>query len=900
VPDWSHWRYKLPLRIRSIFRRRAVERELDEELRFHLLCKIEDQVSRGIDERQAYYAALRAIGGVEQRKEEMRDMQRVRWFIDFAADLRYAARMVAHSKLFTALIVLTLGLGIGANSAIFSLADGMLLRPLPVSQPSEIVTVSTFSPNSGTESSGRLSYPDYLDYRDRSRTFQGLAAFSDMTSFGFAERSGELPKLKGGLFVSGNLFRVMGVEPQLGRDFASSENLVPGRDAVVILGNAFWQSQFHADRSVIGRHILLDGVEFAVIGVAPEKFTGLDLYGRPDFYLPLMMWPRLSSNPTHNVLEDRSDRELFVKGRLKAGVPITQARAEVRVIAENLQRLYPKSDRGYKATVRTELALRLHTDPVNAGLAGMLLALAGGVLLIACANVVGLLLGRARSRSREIAVRLALGAGRFRLVRLLLAESSLIALLGGGAGIAFGYGGIRFLSRFEIPTDLPLLFSVKLDTRALLFTLAVSLLSALLCGLSPALQTTRTDLVSALKTADVDVPGRRRLWSRNTLVVCQIAGSLALLTATLQMARAFQQKWSDGPGFRTDHILTMTFDPQLVRLNQQQIQRFYKDLIQRVRLLPGVTSAALTETLPMGTDGDGVGVTPEAYHMPPGKDSFPVDMDVVGESYFETFGVKLLRGRGFRESDTASSPKVAVVNEHFAKTCWPNGDALGRRFRINGPNGPLIQIVGIAKTAKYEWMGEPPTQFVYLPFAQMPRSAMHLLVQTRGAAADMAESVRDTVRQIDSSEPMFDVRTIEEYYQKRVVMAPVMIVQLVSVMGLIGLILALAGVYGLISYAAHRRTREIGIRIAIGADRAAVLRMILRQAVLLLSGGVVLGLLLGWTAERGLNAVFTTSGTDVGAYVLILPALVAVTMLAAYLPARRASRIEPTRALRYE
>jgi predicted permease len=898
--SWRRWSYVLPLRLRSIFRRDAVEHELDEELHFHLECKMEEQVARGVDEREAYYRALRALGGLQQRKEEMRDMQRVRWFSDFAADLRYALRTMAHAKLFTALVVLTLGLGIGANSAMFSLADAMLLRPLPVLRPSEIVTVNSFSPSSASQSSGRLSYRDYLDFRDKSHSFEELAAFSDITSFGFASRAGELPKLKGGLLVSANLFRAMGVQPEVGRDFNSEEDRVPGRDAVVVLGNDFWQSQFNADRSIIGRHILLDGVEFSIIGVAPKKFTGLDQYVRPDLYIPIAMWPRLVANPEQSLLEDRTDRELFVKGRLKPGVPISQARAEVHVIAENLQRAYPKTNPGRDATVRTEFALRLHTDPSDAALAGVLLALAGAVLLIACANVAGLLLARAGTRSREIAVRLAIGAGRFRLVRLLLAESFLIALLGGAIGIALGYGGVQFIGRFQIPTDLPIRFSVQLDRRAFVFSLAVSLLSAVLCGLAPALQTTRTNLVTALKMSDAGMPGKRRFWGRNTLVICQIAASLALLTAALQMVRTFQQKWSNGPGFRTSQVLTMAFDPQLVRFSEPQTQKFYKELIRRVRLLPGVKSAALTEELPMGTGGDGISLVPEGYQMPAGKESVPVDMSVVDESYFDTFGVQLVRGRGFQETDTAASPKVAVVNEQFAKIYWPNSDALGKRFRLNNSSGPWVRIVGISKTAKYEWIGEPPVEFVYLPLAQRPRSNMTLLIQTQGASAAMAAPVRGLLRQIDSEQPVFDVRTIEDFYQKRVVMAPVMIVQLVSAMGLIGLMLSLAGLYGLMSHAANRKTREIGIRMAVGANKAAVLGLILRQALALVASGVIAGLLLGWAAERGLNAVFETSGTDVGTYLLILPALLAVTMVAAFIPANRAARIDPTRALRYE
>ena len=327
--EWRRWRYILPLRLRSIFRVGTVEQELDEELQFHLACKAEEEMTRGVDASEARYRALHSIGGLQQRKEEMRDMRRVRWFSDATADLRYAFRGIGHAKLFTALVVLTLGLGIGANTAIFSLCDAMLLKPLPVLRPNEIVTLSSFSPSSASDASGPLSYRDYLDYRDKSQSFVGLAAFSDLMSFGFAARPAEIPKLKGDLLVSGNLFRVMGAPPALGRDFNSEEDRVPGRNAVVILGNRFWQSQFGGDGSVIGRRVLLDGVEFSIIGVAPEKFTGLDRYVRPDLFVPLMMWPRLAANPGQNLLEDRADRELTVKGRLKPGVSIARASAEL-------------------------------------------------------------------------------------------------------------------------------------------------------------------------------------------------------------------------------------------------------------------------------------------------------------------------------------------------------------------------------------------------------------------------------------------------------------------------------------------------------------------------------------------------------------------------------------------
>lgn len=898
--DWQRWRYVLPLRIRSIFRRSIVDRELDEELRFHLQCKVEEQIDRGLDAREAYYHALRAIGGLQQRKEEARDMRGVRWLSDFVGDLKYAVRTIGHSKLFTILAVLTLGLGIGATSAIFSLTDAMLLRPLPVLRPSEIVTLSNFSPKSSSDSMGPLSYRDYLDYRHEASSFEGLAAFSlDALHFGFASHAGQLPKLKGGLLVSGNLFRVMGVEPELGREFNSEEDRLPGRNAVVILGNEFWQSEFAGDRSVIGRHILLNGIDFSILGVAPRKFTGLDQYVRPDVFVPIMMWPRLFPSAERNPLEDRTARELVVKGRVKPGVSIAQARAQAGVIARNLQNAYPKTNRNVEAAVRTEFALRVQTDPSEAALAGVLLALAGAVLLIACANVAGLLLGRARTRSREIAVRLAIGAGRFRLVRLLLAESVVIAFAGGVIGIALGYGGIEFFRRYQIPTDMPIRLTVQLDKRVFLLSLAVSLLSAVVAGLAPALQTTRTDAISALKMSEAEIPGRR-LWGRNTLVICQVAASLALLTAALQMVRTFDEKWRNGPGFRTDHLLTMTFDPQLARYSEAQTQRFYKDLVRRVRLFPGVKSAALTGELPMANDEDFLSLVPEGYQMPAGKESFGIGMNVADESYFQTLGVQLLRGRGFRETDTATSATVAVVNEQFAKHYWSGQDALGKRFRIDSATGPPVEIVGISKTAKYEWIGEPPTEFVYLPFAQHPRSEMTLLLESHGASADLIEPVRQLVQHIDPAQPVYNVRTIGEFYQKKVVSAPVMIVQTVSVMGMIGLSMALAGLYGLLSYATSRRTREIGIRMALGADANEVVRMVIRQAVVLVFSGITFGLVLAVAVERGLNAVFESSGTDLGAYILTLPSLVVVTLLAALIPAQKASRIQPMHALRQE
>jgi putative ABC transport system permease protein len=898
---WEHWLYTAPLRLRSIFRKDSVDSELDEELRYHIESKIQQGIARGLSPEEAHLAAMRAMDGIEQKKEEARDMRRIHWLSDFLQDLRYASRGFVHARGFTALVTVTLALGIGVNAAIFSMADGLVLRPLPVRAASQVVSVGSFGRNSADNAFGSLSYRDYLDYRDKSKSFDGLVAFSGLTSFGVASQPNELPRLTGGMYTSANLFRVMGVEPELGRGFLQEEERVPGRDAVVVLGHDFWEKQFGGDPSAVGRRIRLNGVEFTVVGVAPKRFTGMDQYFRPAVFVPWMMWPRLATNAGQNPLEDRGDRQLNVKGRLKPGVSINQARAELEVIAKNLERAYPATDLNRGAAVRTELELRYWQDPVDASLAMLMAGLAAAVLLVACANVASLLLSRARVRSREIAVRLAIGAGRWRMVRLLLTESLLLALVGGLLGIAVAYGGVRFIGRFQIPTDLPLSLDVQLDQRALLFCLLASVASAVLFGLAPALQTTKANLVTALKAGDVDVPGHKRLWGRNALVVGQVAAALMLLTVSAVNLRAIGQKLSGGPGFRTNHLMTMSFDPALVRLNEEQTRQFYREVLKRARLTPGVKSAALTAWLPMSnTMQEQVSLVPEEYQMPKGKENVSPLGAEVDEHYFDTMDVKVIRGRGFEESDTANSPRVAVVNEEFAKHYWPGRDPIGKRFRMDDRNGPLVQIVGLTRTAKYAWIAEPPMEFVYLPLAQRPHTQMTLLAESSGDSASLAAPLRDMVRGIDANQPVFDVRTIEDYYEKRVVFAPMLIVQVMSALGLTGLVLALAGLYGVVAYAVSRRTREIGIRMAIGANRGAVLRLVLRQGLTLVTVGTAIGLVLGLLAERGLNAVFATSGVDFAAYAMVVPALMLVAMLAAYLPARRASRVDPMRALRYE
>ncbi len=811
-------------------------------------------------------------------------------------DIRYAIRVLLKNRAFTLVAVLSLAIGIGANSAMFSFADALLLRPLPVLRPSEVVTLES---QTSRDQPGRTSYPDYVDYRDRAQTLDGLVAYT-VVPFGFAASPDALPQVKYGLMVSGNLFQAMGVEPAVGRAFRPDEDQVPGRDAVAILGYDFWMQQFAGDSSAVGKSIRLNGVNFTIVGVAPKDFTGMDQYLRLPLFVPLHMAPVLSSDPKKPLLETRDRRGLDVKARLKSGVSLARAQAELQAIAKGLQQTYPATNHDQNISVRTEFQVRVEQDPNDAALVGMLLALSAMVLLVACANVANLLLSRSRARSREIAVRLAIGAGRNRLIRQLLTESLMIGLGGGLLGIAVAFGGISFLNQLQIPTEIPIALTFKLDARTLLYGLAGSVASVILFGLIPAFRTTRTDLVRSLKSADADSGGKQRIWGRNLLVVGQVAVSLVLLILTSMMYQGFARQLRAGPGFRVDHLLTMSFDPSLVKFTESQTQQFYKQLVDRAAASTGVKSAALTSVTPMSPQQDGKSIVPEGYQFPKGTESVSFLSDIVGEHYFETMGVDIVRGRAFNAGDTATSPKTAVVNEVLAAKYWPNQDPIGKRFRLDNPQGEWVQIVGLAKTGKYIFITEPPTEFLYLPLSQNPTTRLTLLVQSTGDAQSLAAPMRDVVRGIDPNQPIYDVHTMASFYETRAVKTPDLIVETVGTMGIMGLLLAMVGLYGLVAYSVSRRTREFGIRMAIGAESRQVLRMVMRQGVVLSLAGIAIGLVVSLGAGRVLRAALGSADTDPASFVAVPLVLLAVTLVAAYVPALRASRVAPMKALRWE
>ncbi len=891
-------------RLANFATRRRDEQRLREEIEEHIALQTAENIRAGLSPVEARRQARLKFGAVEAMKEDYRAARGLQFVENVAQDVRFAIRSLRRTPGLTLFVVITLALGIGMTSATFSMVDALIFRPYPVPHPSGLVTLVTTTHDSSFED---FSYREYLDISGQAKSYDGVIANTDMEPVGFSAEPGATPRVRGGMMVSGNYFHVLGVEPRLGRGFREDEDQVPGRDAVVVLGPEFWRREFASDPTVVGRIVRLNGTDFTVIGVAPEAFLGMDIVGHPDFYAPLAMARVFSTNMQKNFFEDRDDRELKVTARLKPGATLEQAQNELVVLAKNFEREYPQQNRSRGAAVHTQFEMRTRADDVNWKFSVIFMVLALAVLLVACTNVAGLLLSRARTRTHEIAVRLALGAGRFRLIRLLLTESLILAMLGGLAGMVIGYGIVEWFHTKEsiiFMTELPAAVPFQMDNRALLASLALSVLSAVLCGLAPALQSTRVGLVNGLKSADVDVPGRKRLWSRNALVVAQVSTSLMLLTAAFLMARSFEQSFLEGTAFAKDHLLMVKFDPRLVQYNAPQTQQFYELLADRVRETPGVASEALTENVPLGQDGfEGVAFVPDGFQMPPDRENFNATMDTVDEGYFATMGIPILRGRGFRASDTAEAPRVAVVNEQFVKHYWPGSDGVGKHIRLDSRAGGSVEIVGVAQTVKYQSTTEGPMDFVYMPLAQHPIAQMTLLLRSNGDRdpLQLVQPVKDVIRTLDPNLPMLQTRSYEDLYLNQVVRGPRIAIEIVGSMGVVGLLLAIAGLYGVVAYNVSRRTREIAIRMALGAARSDVLRLVMGKGLVLVGIGTAIGLAMGFAVEQFMNSMLFNAGeVDIVAYIIVVPSLFLVTMLAAYVPARRACKIAPTQALRYE
>lgn len=857
--------------------RRQQEREMREEL-----------------DSLAVIAGRKELGNLTLAMEDVRAMWGWTWLESIVADIRYSLRVLRSQPAFVAVAILSLALAIGANCAIFSFADALLLRPLPVPNPSAVFDVSNTTPDDPFEG---MSFPDYRDLREKSRSFAALAAYR-LTQLAAATNPAAPAQIRLAMLVSDNFFSVAGVAPAAGRAFLPDEANAPGQ-TVAMISYDFWR-QYPGAQSVIGSSLRLNGIVFRIIGIAPESFTGLDRFLRPSIFVPLGMSQRLAGEPA-NPLEDRGRHELVVKGRLSAGSSQESAQAELATIGAALEREYPKTNHNRHPAVRTELQRRIQQTPQMLALIKMLMGLVSLILIIACSNLANLLLARARARSREIAIRLSIGAGRFRLVRQLMTESLIVAMIGGAVGLLFAYAGISLLQTLDVPSEPPFVLGVQLDWRVVQFSLFAAVASCVFFGLAPAWQTVRMNFVSALKAGGHGVLGQRRTLGRDVLVVGQIALAMVVLIAAGMFLAGFRKMLVMPPDFRTDHLISMDTAPALVHYSPEQTKRLYRELVNRVRTMAGVKAVAMTESLPLSPSQTAVTVVPEGYQFPKGREKTLEFGAAVDAGYFTTMNVEIQRGRPFTDDDRAGSHRVAIVNQQFAKTYWPGQDPIGKRIRLDSANGPPAEIIGVAKTGHYLIVNEAPAPYVYLPYEQNPRPRMTLIVQSAGDPAGLAASLRDVVRSIDANVPVFNLRTVATLYESRATGTWLQFFKMVGTMGCIGLALATTGLYGLVAYTVSRRIKELGIRVALGASYGDVVWLVERRGLTLAGVGIVIGAVLTTLAIPMLSAGFLGLGASSPAvYVLVPLGLLLVSAAASYLPARRAAGLDPLRALRVE
>ena len=827
-------------------------------------------------------------------------------------DIRYGVRSLLKRPGFTAIAVLTLALGIGANTAIFSVVNATLMRPLPVADQERLVFV--FNGPSGSV----FSYPDYSALRDQNNVFDGLIAWGGITA---SLNSNEQTDLVVGAIVTGNYFDVLGVRAQLGRVITADDDKTPGAHPVAVISQGLWQRRFGGDANVVGRQLLLNGNTFTVIGVLPAGFDGLQLGIARDLYVPMMMQasmrpPRAgySGEMNPDLLQVRGNRWLSSVGRLKPGVSAAQAQSSLALIAKQLEEAYPTTNRNRSISIS---ALTQSDDPAGrqqlSSVARLLMGVVGIVLLIACANVANLLLARSSARTKEIAVRLAIGATRWRIVRQLLTEGVLLATLGGAAGLLLAWWTTRSLSAATPPAgSLPITPQFSIDLRVLLFTLGLSLLAGIVFGLAPALRASRPALIPALKDDAAAFFERTRMFSlRNLLVVSQVALSLVLLIAAGLFLRSLRQAQTIDPGFDADQIVTLPLNINLLRYTRPQGREFYRQATERVEAIPGVESASVARIAAVSGNTsvrslliEGRAGSDRQFRSdnagPASGDNDSVSFNVIGPGYFRTMGIGQLQGRDFNAHDTENHPLLAIVNEAFVRRHFPSGDVLGRRLSFSGPEGPWREIVGVVHTSKYMSLGEGPTPVAYVPLQQNHETGMTLHVRTSVEPSSLAGAIRKEVQALEKNLPLGNPERMSQRVANSLYAARMGAI-LLAIFGGLALLLASIGLYGVMSFAVSRRTREMGIRVALGARPGDVFRLVLRQGMTLVIAGLVVGLVVAAIVTRLLASfLYGVSTTDPFTFVAIPVLLMLVALVACYLPARRATKVEPLIALRYE
>lgn len=810
-------------------------------------------------------------------------------------DLKFGLRMLLRKPLLTIGISLSLALGIGANSAVFSLVDAVLFRPMNVGNRARLVSLYT-SDYSGSQYGGS-SYTDAIDFGNRSNVFDSLAVFTEFSS---SMRSGNQSDRTFGLLVSENYFDLLGVKATHGRTFRTDET-----SGTLVISHSFWQRKFGGDPALVGKTVQLNNNSFTVIGITPEGFTGTDLGRSLDMFVPMQMSTQLGFEPGFTT--SRNVRQFSVMGRLKQGVSETQADASLDVLSRQLAEAYPdawkeRNQQPRRISVVAEHYARVPPEArsILMGLAGLFMVLVALVLLIACSNVSNMLLARATVRQREMAVRAALGARRSQLIRQLLTESLQLSLIGSVLGILLTPVCIKLLVAWFLPasaTSLPI--DIGINQRVILLTLAIGLFTGLIFGLVPALQASRSDLLLAMKDESSALrTGRRRFGLRNLFVMSQISASLLLLIVAGLFIRSLQKAQQIDLGYDVDNVLTVRPEGGLLNSRETAPQLvFFNQMLARVRTVPGVEAASLADFIPSGGGRRTTTINVENY-TPRSQENMDVLNGVVASDYFKTMGTTLLAGREFSDRDTEGAPRTVIVNEALARRYWPGQSALGKHIAIRDDR--QLEVVGVVKDATAYIFQKGALPFFYLPLLQNPSPGMTLHVRSKGDPMAMLPGVRNEIEALDQSVMLHDASTLSDHLSEALLMLR-LVSTLTGVFGLLALALAIVGVFSVVHYSASRRTREIGIRLALGAQRADILRMILKEALFIVVVGVIAGLFMAIASGRLLaSLMFANSGMDPSVYIVVALMLIAIAMLACFLPAYKATKVDPNDALRHE
>ncbi|MGO8792320.1 MAG: ADOP family duplicated permease [Terriglobia bacterium] len=885
-------------RLRALFRKEKLDHQLGDELAFHLDKQIEQNLAAGMRAEEARYAALRKFGGVEQVKEECRDAWGARFIGALLQDIRFALRMLRKNPSFTAVAIITLAVGIGANTAIFSLADVFMFRPLPVRDADRLTVVAV--QGKADSDPGEISYPDYLEYRaGTSGVFTGMTGYDlDIVGLSYQGHADRLIIS----YVPSNFFSMLGIRPALGRLIEPGEGDAPGTAPVVVLGHTYWENRFGGDPGVIGRTVRFNGAPVSVIGVVPKDFLGPYNVVEMDAYAPIGM--QGFPTPT-SFFTSRSERDMRGLATLKPGVSIEQAQAVLNVIGHRLAQEYPQADQGQRVRVFPERIAR--PEPAVADsmplVATVFLAMVGLVLVVACLNVANLLLARAAAREKEISIRAAMGAGRKRLLRQLLTESILLAVAGALGGAVAGNWLCRLLNGVRPLGNFPLHLAFAFDWRVFAYVAGAALAAGILAGLVPALRVSRIDLNLALREGGrglVGESGGHRL--RNGLVIAQVAGSMIVLVSAGLFTRSLTRAESVDLGFDPHYVLNVSLDPGLQGYPQPRAEALLAEVLRRAQSLPGVQSASLAFSVPLGIYQDGAPVYAEGQAPAPGHGVPNVGFNRVSPDYFTTLGIHLFEGRAFTGADTATSEPVAIINQSMAEHLWPHRDALGQHFSYEAASGPFVAVVGVAHDVKNADLLHAPGMYFYVPQTQNYRSPHVLQMRTAVPPESLAPVVEGLVRQLDPNLPVYDVMSMEKALQGAngffLFKAGALFA---GALGALGLLLAVVGVYGVVSYSASRRRHEIGVRLALGAQRATIFRLVIGQGFLLVTAGIALGIVAALGVSRLVVSLLVgVSSYDPLTFIGAAALLMAVALLACYLPARRATKVDPMVALRYE